>query len=114
VIKRLWYILVQAALRARDQKQVDFEELSNYLQHTIGERERTMYPGRKLGDRPTVNITGFLTDKVNEARGVNMAQARQEKLERLEHRITEVYVVTFRMMIKSEFLMYIPFHVATR
>ncbi|KAI9279420.1 hypothetical protein BC943DRAFT_331794 [Umbelopsis sp. AD052] len=80
----------KTSLRARDQKQVDFEELSNYLQHTIQERERTMYPGRKLGDRPAVNITGFLTDKVNEARGVNMVQARQEKLERLEHKISEL------------------------
>jgi hypothetical protein len=53
-----------------------------------------MYPGRKLGDRPAVNITGFLTDKVNEVRGVNMVQARQEKLERLEQRITEVCVTT--------------------
>ncbi|GAB5586090.1 intercellular trafficking and secretion [Umbelopsis nana] len=80
----------KATLRARDQKQVDFEELSNYLQDTIAERERTMYPGRKLGDRPSVNITAFLADKVKEVRGVDMVQAKQEKLERLEHRITEL------------------------
>lgn len=53
-----------------------------------------MYPGRKLGDRSSVNITGFLADKVNEARGVDMVQAKQEKLERLEHKITEVCVCT--------------------
>lgn len=53
-----------------------------------------MYPGRKLGDRSGVNITGFLADKVNEARGVDMVQAKQEKLERLEHKITEVCVCT--------------------
>jgi hypothetical protein len=72
-----------------------------------------MYPGRKLGDRPAVNITGFLTDKVNEARGVNMVQARQEKLERLEHRITEVSV-TIIYNDQGRSLMYFLFHVATR
>lgn len=72
-----------------------------------------MYPGRKLGDRPAVNITGFLTDKVNEVRGVNMVQARQEKLERLEQRITEVCVKN-KCYDERQNLMYFFFHAATR
>ncbi|KAJ2962216.1 hypothetical protein NQZ79_g2600 [Umbelopsis isabellina] len=77
-------------LRVRDQKQVDFEELSNYLQHTVAEREKTLYPGRRLEGSGGVNITGFLADKVKEVRGVDMVQAKQEKLERLEHKIKEL------------------------
>jgi sorting nexin-4 len=79
-------------LRVRDQKQVDFEELSNYLQHTVAERERTLYPGRRLEGSGGVNITGFLADKVKEVRGVDMVQAKQEKLERLEQKIKEVRI----------------------
>ncbi|KAM3586836.1 intercellular trafficking and secretion, variant 2 [Umbelopsis sp. WA50703] len=80
----------KGTLRVRDQKQVDFEELSNYLQHTVAERERTLYPGRRLEGSGGVNITGFLADKVKEVRGVDMVQAKQEKLERLEQKIKEL------------------------
>ncbi|KAG2184622.1 hypothetical protein INT43_000535 [Umbelopsis isabellina] len=80
----------KGTLRVRDQKQVDFEELSNYLQHTVAEREKTLHPGRRLEGSGGVNITGFLADKVKEVRGVDMVQAKQEKLERLEQKIKEL------------------------
>lgn len=83
-------------LKARDQKQLDFEELSNYLQQTIHERERTQFPGRKYNDRGGsvvgggMQITEYVTDKINEVRGVNMEKLRREKLSNLERRINEL------------------------
>ncbi|OBZ83339.1 Sorting nexin-4 [Choanephora cucurbitarum] len=81
-------------LKARDQKQLDFEALSIYLQQTEILLERTQYPGRKFNDRGVgiggIYISDYVTDKLNEVRGVNIQKARQEKLKRLEQRIKEL------------------------
>ncbi|KAI9489566.1 hypothetical protein BDB00DRAFT_770373 [Zychaea mexicana] len=79
----------KATLRARDQKQVDFEELSAYLHRTIQECERTKYPGRNTDGG--LNISEIVTDKINEVRGIDMQRSRREKLARLERKLeTEV------------------------
>lgn len=81
-------------LKARDQKQLDFEELSVYLHQTVQLRDRTQYPGRKYNDRGMATgglyISDYVTDKLNEVRGVNMERARREKLSKLELRVKEV------------------------
>lgn len=77
-------------LRARDQKQVDFEELSAYLHRTIQEKERLRHPGRNIGGGGGSNISEFVTDRLNEVRGVDMQRARLEKIARLERRVKEV------------------------
>ncbi|KAI8637686.1 hypothetical protein BD408DRAFT_447423 [Parasitella parasitica] len=81
-------------LKARDQKQLDFEELSVYLHQTIQLRDRTQYPGRKYNDRGMaaggLYISDYVTDKLNEVRGVNMERARREKLGKLELRVKEL------------------------
>ncbi|KAL0084333.1 hypothetical protein J3Q64DRAFT_1835825 [Phycomyces blakesleeanus] len=77
-------------LHERDQKQVDFEELSNYLQRAIQERERIMYPGRNMGDGSGLNITEFMADKMNEVRGTDSNRAREERLLRLQAKINEL------------------------
>lgn len=81
-------------LKARDQKQLDFEELSVYLHQTVQLRDRTQYPGRKYNDRGMaaggLYISDYVTDKLNEVRGVNMERARREKLSKLELRVKEV------------------------
>ncbi|KAG0174952.1 intercellular trafficking and secretion [Apophysomyces sp. BC1034] len=82
--------VVKEVLHERDQKQVDFEELSDYLQRAIQERERILYPGRTMGDTSGLNITEFMADKMNEVRGNDINRARQERLMRLELRIKEL------------------------
>lgn len=72
----------------RDQKQVDYEELSNYLQNSISDREKTMR-GVRTGAGP-LGIAGFFKDKYQELKGVDAEKARQARLERLSGRITEV------------------------
>ncbi|KAL0079958.1 hypothetical protein J3Q64DRAFT_1751999 [Phycomyces blakesleeanus] len=79
----------KAALRARDQKQVEFEALSGYLQQAVQERERTLYPTR-YSSGSSLNITDFFTEKLNEVRGIDVQRARREKLEKLDHKIKEL------------------------
>lgn len=87
-------IMKKDVLKARDQKQLDFEELSVYLHQTVQLRDRTQYPGRKYNDRGMaaggLYISDYVTDKLNEVRGVNMERARREKLSKLELRVKEV------------------------
>ncbi|RCH98084.1 intercellular trafficking and secretion [Rhizopus azygosporus] len=73
-------------LKARDQKQLDFEELSRYLDQAVLEKERTLHP--RFSDRG--NITEYVADKINEVRGISMQQAKREKLARLERKIDEL------------------------
>ncbi|SAL97912.1 hypothetical protein [Absidia glauca] len=74
-------------LKLRDQKQLDFEELTDYLQSTLKEREKTMYPSRTDGG---TNLTGFLTNKLNEVRGADSEKIRRERVLRLDDRIREL------------------------
>lgn len=78
-------------LRARDQKQLDFEELSVYLNQTMQLKDHTQHPGKKLNDRVSgLYITDYVTDKIKEVRGVNTEKIRRDKLIKLEKRIHEV------------------------
>ncbi|CAO3636691.1 unnamed protein product [Cunninghamella echinulata] len=80
----------KAVLRERDQKQVDFEQLSGYLQQAINDKERIKHPGRSLHDNGSINISELLLDKIKEVRGVDMELDRREKLIRLELKIKEL------------------------
>lgn len=66
---------------------MDYEELTEYLAATEKERERTMHPS--MMDRG-LNITGYLTDKIQEARGIDSEKMRREKILKLDMRIREV------------------------
>ncbi|KAG0171292.1 intercellular trafficking and secretion [Apophysomyces sp. BC1034] len=77
----------KAVLRTRDQKQVDFEALSAYLQQAIHERDRMRHPGRSFHNRGSVNFTEFMTDRINEVRGVDIESARRDKITRLDRKI---------------------------
>ncbi|KAI8333891.1 hypothetical protein BC941DRAFT_433277 [Chlamydoabsidia padenii] len=78
----------KAVLRDRDQKQVDFEELSTYLQQSIQDKERIMYPGRN--DNGSWHLSEMVLDKIKQVRGMDMERARKEKLVRLEMKIKEL------------------------
>lgn len=72
-------------MKLRDQKQVDFEELSEYLQSSLVEREKILHP--RPGD---YNLTDYVTGKLNEVRGGDADKLRREKILRLNERIREV------------------------
>jgi sorting nexin-4 len=71
-------------LKLRDQKQVDHEELQRFLDTLSLERDRTMSTGKSPG------ISGFFQDKINDFKGIDPEKTRQERLGKLEIKITEV------------------------
>ncbi|KAH6569319.1 hypothetical protein BASA50_003390 [Batrachochytrium salamandrivorans] len=75
---------VKDVLKARDQKQVEHEELANWLSSHKSDRERTMSTGKSPG------ITGFFKDKINDLKGVDPEKARQIRLIKLDARIEEL------------------------
>ncbi|KAI8086409.1 Phox homologous domain-containing protein [Halteromyces radiatus] len=77
-------------LRERDQKQVDFEELSSYLQRLTQDRERLLHPGQHLAGGPSLNISEFMADKMSEMKGNNLTQTRRERLTRLQFKLEEL------------------------
>ncbi|KAG0239721.1 intercellular trafficking and secretion [Actinomortierella wolfii] len=78
---------VKALLKLRDQKQLDFEELSEFRQQQEAERARLLSNGRLGG---TASIGGFLQQKMDEIKGVDQERAKQEKIKRVEARIKDL------------------------
>ncbi|KAG0026214.1 intercellular trafficking and secretion [Podila clonocystis] len=78
---------VKSVLKLRDQKQLDFEELSDFLQQQVSERDRLMSNGRLGG---SASIGGFLQQKMDEIKGVDQERSKQEKLKRVADKIHEL------------------------
>ncbi|KAG0318676.1 intercellular trafficking and secretion [Podila horticola] len=78
---------VKSVLKLRDQKQLDFEELSDFLQQQVSERDRLMSNGR-LGGSATIG--GFFQQKMDEIKGVDQERSKQEKLKRVAEKIHEL------------------------
>lgn len=74
---------VKNVLKLRDQKQLDFEELSEYLQSTVTERER-------LAAHRITGIGSYLREKVDDLRGLDQERVRQERIRKLDTKITEL------------------------
>ncbi|KAL2919983.1 intercellular trafficking and secretion [Polyrhizophydium stewartii] len=87
---------VKDVLKARDQKQVDHEELSNWLLSHQSDRDRTMSTGKSPG------IAGFFKDKINDLKGVDPEKARQMRLVKLEAKIQELQEAVGQSSITSE------------
>jgi len=80
----------KAVLRLRDQKQLDFEELSEYLATVTADRERlaAMIAGHATSSG--LGIGAYLRDKVDALRGADDDRSRVEKMRKLDSRIKEV------------------------
>jgi sorting nexin-4 len=81
-----YYHAVKDVLKLRDQKQLDFEELSDYLQSTIEDREKTIRD--KRGD--IGGVASYITGKLNEVRGADTDKIKREKVLRLDERVREL------------------------
>ena len=75
---------LKALLKARDQRQLDAEALSDYLDKTVNERSATMNGSSQS------TTTNFLNRKVEDLRGVDHEQARRERLRKLELKADEL------------------------
>lgn len=71
---------VRALLKTREQKQLDFEGLTEYLNKAAYERDT-------LASHGNVGASGFLRQKIEDVRGVDHEQSRRERQRKLEVQI---------------------------
>ncbi|SCV05506.1 LANO_0H08988g1_1 [Lachancea nothofagi CBS 11611] len=72
---------VNQTVKIKDQKQIDYEELSNYLTRSVNEKNN-LISGYGGGN--------FFTSKLEELAGINQEGARREKILKLETKITSL------------------------
>ncbi|KAM0712457.1 hypothetical protein Q7P37_011553 [Cladosporium fusiforme] len=72
---------VKSLLKTREQKQLDFEGLTEYLTKAAQERDSLASHSGNMG------ASGFLRQKIEDVRGVDHEQARRERQRRLEVQI---------------------------
>ncbi|POR33309.1 Vacuolar targeting protein Atg24, putative, partial [Tolypocladium paradoxum] len=73
-------------LRAREQKQLDYEQLTEYLNKSTAERDALHAGHAGHGGGPG----GFIRAKIEDVRGVDHGQARRERTRKLELRVEEL------------------------
>lgn len=71
-------------LKAREQKQLDYEQLTEYLNKSTSERD-TLQSGHGSS-----GAGGFLRAKIEDVRGVDHEQSRRERTRKLELRVEEL------------------------
>lgn len=74
-----YYHAIKDVLKLRDQKQLDFEELSDYLQATTQDRDKM--------DR---GVASYITGKLNEVRGADPDKIKRERTVKLDERTREL------------------------
>lgn len=80
----------RAVLKLRDQKQLDFEELSDYLSGVTTERDRLSAVIRGHAGSTGLGIGAYLKDRVDALRGMDDDRSRVEKMRKLDIKIKEV------------------------
>lgn len=80
----------RAVLRLRDQKQLDFEELSSYLSGVTLERDRLQAVIAGRAGSTGLGIGAYIRDRVDTLRGADDDRSRVERMKKLETKIKEV------------------------
>lgn len=78
-------LALKQLLKAREQKQLDYEQLTEYLNKSTSERD-ALQTGHGSGS----GAGGFLRAKIEDVRGVDHEQARRERTRKLELRVEEL------------------------
>ncbi len=77
-------------LKAREQKQLDFEQLTEYLNKSTVERD-SLANGYGYGSTSALGgAGGFIRSKIEDVRGVDHEQSRRDRQRKLELRIDEL------------------------
>lgn len=79
----------RSVIKLRDQKQLDFEELSAYLSAVVSERDRLAALNTGHSNAP-VGLTTYLRDQVDRIRGTDDVHTRRERMRKLDGKIKEV------------------------
>ncbi|KAF2772020.1 hypothetical protein EJ03DRAFT_307536 [Teratosphaeria nubilosa] len=74
---------VKALLKTREQKQLDFEGLTEYLNKNAQERDT-------IASHGSVGASGFLRQKIEDVRGVDPESSRRERQRKLEVQISRL------------------------
>jgi sorting nexin-4 len=79
-------------LKLRDQKQLDFEELSEYLNGVTMERNRLAAVISGHATSSGQGIGAYLRDRMDSLRGADDDRTRVERMKKLDTRIKEVCI----------------------
>lgn len=82
----------RAVLRLRDQKQLDFEELSNYLSNVTLERDRLSAVIAGRAGSTGLGLGSYLRDRMDAIRGADDDRTRVERMKKLDAKIKEVSI----------------------
>lgn len=85
-----YIVSVKALLKTRDQKQLDFEALTEYLARTANERDNLASSSQYSSPTSNLNPATFFRNKMEDMRGVDHETAKKQQLEKLEARIIEL------------------------
>lgn len=81
-------------LKAREQKQLDYEQLTEYLNRSTADRDMLAsghgYTSGPFGSGALSGAGGFIRSKIEDVRGVDHEQARRDRQRKLELRIDEL------------------------
>ncbi|KDQ63296.1 hypothetical protein JAAARDRAFT_147465 [Jaapia argillacea MUCL 33604] len=80
----------RAVLKLRDQKQMDFEELSDYLSGVTSERDRLAAVIRGHAGSTGLGLGAYLRDRMDALRGADDDRSRVEKMRKLDGKIKEL------------------------
>ncbi|CAL1694964.1 unnamed protein product [Somion occarium] len=80
----------RAVLKLRDQKQMDFEELSDYLSGVTSERDRLAAVISGHAGSTGLGLSSYLKDRVDALRGADDDRSRVEKMRKLDAKIKEL------------------------
>ncbi|KAK0208807.1 hypothetical protein DFS33DRAFT_1305681 [Desarmillaria ectypa] len=80
----------RAVLKLRDQKQLDFEELSDYLSGVTAERDRLAAVISGHAGSTGLGLGAYLKDRVDAIRGADDDRNRVEKMKKLDVKIKEL------------------------
>ena len=78
-----YIVAVKALLKLREQKQLDFEGLTEYLNKAVYDRDMLASAHGSVGSGPG----GFIRSKIEDVRGVDHEQSRRERVRKLELQI---------------------------
>ena len=83
-----YIVALKQLLKTREQKQLDFEGLTDYLNRASMERDHIA--SAPPGSTGLGGPTGFLRSKIEDVRGVDHEASRRERVRKLEHKIDEL------------------------
>ena len=91
-------LALKSLLKAREQKQLDFEGLTEYLNKAAYDRDILASAHGSAGSGPG----GFIRSKIEDVRGVDHEQSRRERVRKLELRIEELTREVDNARVSSE------------